>query len=154
MLTGQVGPPEVYLGAAVRERPRLFYLPDLSRMEVTVILHETVVHQTRATMNVLGQVEALPGRTHKGSVMAISPCPLFDRESDMGNEARNYAPRVQLTTQPTGLRPGMPGEVKILTGQQREVLAIPATAVTVEEGHNVCYVARPERRWLALRASV
>jgi HlyD family secretion protein len=139
------GTPEVYLGAPVRERLRLFYLPDLSRMEVTVIVHETVVDQIRVGMEVLGQVEALPGRVLKGRVMAISQFPLFDRESDMGNEVRNYAARVELTTQPAGLRPGMSAELKILTGQQLEVLAIPATAVTVEEGRSVCYVAHPDR---------
>jgi HlyD family secretion protein len=137
--------PEVYLGALVRERLRLFYLPDLSRMEVTVILHETVVDQIRNGMEVLGQVEALPGRALKGRVVAISRLPLFDRESETGNDVRNYAARVQLTTQPAGLLPGMSAEVEILTGQQYGVLAIPPAAVTEEEGYHVCYVAHADR---------
>jgi HlyD family secretion protein len=137
--------PEVYLGAPVRERLRLFYLPDLSRMEIWAILHETVVDQVQPGMAVRGRVEALPGRPLEGRVMSITQFPVFDRESETGNEVKNFVARVELTTQPAGLRPGMSAEVKILTGQQREVLAIPPGAVTVEEDHNVCYVARADR---------
>jgi HlyD family secretion protein len=137
--------PEVYVGAPVRQRLRLFYLPELSQMEVGVMLHETVVDRVCAGMEAHGRVEALPGRALEGRVVSISQFPLYDRDSETGNEVKYFLGRVQLTAQPAGLRPGMTAEVKILAGSRRRVLTVPPAAVTVEDGRDVCYVAHKDR---------
>jgi HlyD family secretion protein len=136
--------PSVYLGAPVRERLRLFYLPDLSKMEVGVLLHETVVDRVRAGMAARVRLEALPGRTLEGRLTSVSELPLTDKKSETGSEVTYYLGQVELTTQPEGLRPGMSAEVAIAAGQRLEVLAVPPAAVTVEGGQDICYVARQE----------
>jgi HlyD family secretion protein len=99
--------PQVYIGAPVRERLRLFYLPDLSKMEVGVLVHETVVSRLRAGMAARVRVEALPGREMAGRLVSVSRLPLTDRKSETGTEVTYFVGRVQLTTLPEGLRPGM-----------------------------------------------
>jgi HlyD family secretion protein len=134
--------PTVYIGAPVRERLRLFYLPDLSKMMVGVLLHETVIERVSVGMRARVRVEALPGRTLEGRLTSVSQLPLIDDKSETGNEVTNFLGQVQLTTLPEGLLPGMSAEVAIETGLQHEVLAVPPAAVTVENGQDVCYIAR------------
>src|SRR5205823_3673663 len=78
--------PRIYLGAPVRERMPLFTLPDLAKMEVQVMLHETVVDRVRPGMPVQVEIDALPGRTVSGRVESINPMPLSDQNPDTANQ--------------------------------------------------------------------
>ena len=49
-------------GMSVRQRQRLFYLPDLTQMEVAAMLHESVVKDVKPGMLARVRIEALPGR--------------------------------------------------------------------------------------------
>jgi HlyD family secretion protein len=82
--------PSVYAGAPVRERLRLFYLPDLSKMAVGVLLHETVIDRIRVGMTVRVRVEALPGRTLEGRLASVSQLPLIDNKSETGSEVTYF----------------------------------------------------------------
>ena len=66
----------------------LFTLPDLSKMEVQVMLHETVVDRVRPGMAANVQIDALPGRTLQGRVESINPMPLSDQNPDIGEPDR------------------------------------------------------------------
>jgi HlyD family secretion protein len=134
----------VYPGAPVRERLRLFYLPDLSKMAVGVLLHETVVDRVREGMTARVRMEALPGRTLEGRLTSVSQLPLTDKKSETGSEVTYFLGQVELPTLPEGLRPGMSAEVAIAVGQRNEVLGVPPAAVMVEDGQDICYVARQD----------
>lgn len=137
--------PTVYVGAPVRERLRLFYLPDLSKMEVEVLIHESVVNRVRPEMPAHVRLEALPGREVEGRVLSVSLFPLLDRKSETGNEITYFLGRIQLAKPPAGLRPGMSAEVVIEAETRPGVLAVPPAAVTVLDGRETCYVVREER---------
>ena len=119
--------PRVYLGAPVRERMRLFTLPDRSRMEVEVLLHETVVDRVRTGMAARVRVEAFPGRAVEGRVEAIDPLPLSDQNSDTANRVTYFAAHVRLASLPPGLRPGMTAEISIMCGRRRGCSHYPRT---------------------------
>jgi HlyD family secretion protein len=136
---------DVYAGAPVRERMRLFYLPDLSQMEVGALLHETMVDRVRPGMKAHVRVEALPGREMEGEVVSITELPLFDKKSESGNDVTYFLGKIELTSLPAGLRPGMSAEVEILAQERRDVLTVPPVAVAVEDGQDVCYVAQDDR---------
>jgi HlyD family secretion protein len=122
---------------------RLFSLPDLSEMEVAVILHETVVDRVGTGMSARVRVDALPGREIEGRVLTVSPFPAYDEES--ANQIPQFVGTVRLLSVPTGLRPGMSAELEILTSRRLGVLAVPPAAVAREGRQNVCYVAHAEQ---------
>lgn len=134
--------PQVWLGAPVRQRLRLFYLPDMSKMEVGVLLHETVMERVRPGMPARITLEALPDLVVAGRVASISRLPLQDRKSETGTEVTYYLGLVELDTTPAGMRPGMSAQVEILTAREHEALVVPVTAVVQRDGQDVCYVAR------------
>ena len=137
--------PRVFLGASVRERMPLFTLPDLSKMEVQVMLHETAVDRVRPGMAAHVQIDALPGRTLQGRVESINPMPLSDQNPDSANLIAYFVAHVQLTNIPAGLRPGMTAATSILCTERKGVLTVPMIAVSVEDGRSFCYVSHEDR---------
>jgi HlyD family secretion protein len=137
--------PEVYEGAPVRERMKLFTLPDQSKMQVEVMLHETVVNRVRAGMEAQVTIEALPGRAVEGRVDTISTMPLSDQRSESANAIAYFVGRIKLRNMPPELRPDMSAEVTILRGHRQKVLTVPSRAVKHEDGRTVCYVKRRDR---------
>jgi HlyD family secretion protein len=124
-------------GMTVRQRQKLFYLPDLSKMEVAAMIHESVVKDVQPGMRAHVQVEALPNQALEGHVESIAQLPMQNFFSDV----RYFVGTIRLDTVPKGLLPGMTAEVNVTTLHKPDVLVIPSEALAVEQGHDVCYVA-------------
>jgi HlyD family secretion protein len=132
-------------GAAVRQGQELFYFPDLSKMEILAMLHETVVDRIRPGMPARVRVEGLRGPATGGHVELVES---FPKRSVIG-EVPYYPCRITLDVTPAGLLPAMSAEVEIQVGRCRDVLAVPTEAVGVDHGRNFCDVIGPsglERR--------
>ena len=127
-------------GATVRQKQKLFYLPDLEKMEVVAQIHESVVERVKPGMTVNVAIEGLPGRRITGRVQSIDPLPI---RNDF-NDVRNFAGVVKLGKVPNGLRPGMTAEIEIGLTRRSHVLSIPSEALTVESGHDFCYVVHDD----------
>jgi HlyD family secretion protein len=139
-------------GVSVRQNQDLFYLPDLTQMEVETLLHESVANQVRTGMLARVRVEGVSDRLVEGHVDSVAQVPMRDRRT----EIRYFIAEVQLDNVPRGLRPGMTAEVEITTARRRDVLSIPAEALAVEDGRKVCYIAgrdRLERREVKVGSS-
>ena len=142
---GQSGrDPAIEQGVPVRQRQRLFTLPDLSRMEIQAMLHETVVSQVQPGMPVRVRMEALPGRDYEGVVSSISPLPLAERKSETGSEVTYFLAKIKLTSPPDGLRPGMTAELEIVTAARLGVLAVPYTALAQDGKRRICQVVHKD----------
>jgi HlyD family secretion protein len=131
-------------GASVRQGQELFYLPDLSRMEVVAMLHDTVVDRVRRGMPARVRVEGMREVALEGHVKSVASLP-----SPSFNDVPYYACLIALDVTPPGLLPGISAEVEVRTGLCRDVLAVPPEAVSVDHDRNVCYVIGPsglERR--------
>jgi HlyD family secretion protein len=136
-------PDRIWEGASIRQRQRLFYLPDLSRMVVQAMIHETVVDRVGIGMPARVRFEALPGRFAEGRITSVAHLPLVDQNSG-GTGVKYYLALVHLDRTPSGLRPGMSAELEITTSRLPEVLVLPPVAVSVEDGREVCYVVGDE----------
>ena len=144
---------EVFEGATVRERQKLFTLPDLSKMVVQAYLHETVVNRVKVGMPVTIRLEAVPGRSYEGTVLSIAPLPYNEKKSDSGTDVTYFIGQVGLESVTQGLRPGMTAELEIITAKRRGVVAIPYEAIFARDGHDSCYVVHGvnlERRQVVL----
>jgi HlyD family secretion protein len=140
-------------GAQVRYKMDMFYLPDLSDMEVVTELHETIVERVREGMTARVRVEALPDFAIEGHVTSISPLPEVNRGARGVSEIRNFRGTVKLHSVPERLRPGMTAEVEIVTAARPSAVVLPPGAVAYERGQGFCLVARDdtvERRPISL----
>ena len=90
---------------AVRQKQELFYLPDLTQMEVQVILNESVVNQVSPGLRASVEFEGLPHLTIEGQVESISQIP--NRENPRGEDVRYFIGIVKLDHASEGLKPGM-----------------------------------------------
>jgi HlyD family secretion protein len=132
-------------GLPVNEKMRLFNLPDLSQMQVEARFHESIINRVRPGQPARVQIEAMSGRLLEGHVVSIVPVPRSVQQDRMqSDEVKNYIGYIELSSIPQGLKPGMTAEVEVLTGGREDALVIPTAALTVEDGQDVCYVARPD----------
>ncbi len=128
-------------GAWVRQKQPLFRLPDLSKLEVRAVLHESVVDRIRRGMRARVKIESQQGREYPGAVIAVDQLPRTARHWTESEEIKNYEGRVVLDGSPEGLLPGMSAEVEIEAGRHPGALLIPSEALAVEDGQEFCYVA-------------
>jgi HlyD family secretion protein len=127
-------------GMPVRQNQKLFYLPDLSDMEVVALLNESIVDQVRAGMRAHVEVEGLPNRFMTGRVTKIAQLAVPDWRSDV----RYFEGIVKLESPIPGLKPGMTAQVQLEMPERDNVLAVPSQAVTSDDGEDVCFVIRGE----------
>ncbi len=139
-------------GTEVFQHEDLFFLPDLSRMEVEVAIHESVGARVRVGMPAEIRIIALPGRTFSGKVVSIE---LLPRVNYKGWEMKlHFFARVRLDRTPPGLLPFLSAEVRIDTGRVEKALVIPAEAMAMDDGRRCCDVVGPdgiERRAITVR---
>jgi HlyD family secretion protein len=114
------------------------------------MLHESVVKDARPGMRALVRIEGLPDRLLEGHLESVTQVPT---QQNVFSDVKYFIGIVKLDAVPKGLKPGMTAEVELVTARKADVLVIPADALTVEQGHDVCYVAHGdeiERREIKL----
>jgi len=139
--------PDIAEGVNVRKDQVLLLMPDLSRMQVKVGIHESIVDRIKP-----GQAArvTLPDRTLDGTVSSVSP---VTRPAGWwtGNVVK-YDTIIKLPPV-DGLKPGMSAEVQIIMDRYTDVLTIPVAAVVETAEGDFCWVKTPEgtkRRLLKL----
>jgi HlyD family secretion protein len=123
-------------GMVVHQKQDLFYLPNLSKMVATTLVHESVANRVKAGMRARVRVEGVPGQVLDGHVAAVSQLPT----QNYLNDVRYFYAEVTFDEIPPGLLPGMTAEVEIATQERQDVLTIPMAGLAVEEGEDYCYV--------------
>ncbi|MGO9466579.1 MAG: efflux RND transporter periplasmic adaptor subunit [Isosphaeraceae bacterium] len=132
--------PAIEPGLPVRQKQDLFYLPDLTDMEVVAMLHESIIDDVGPGMRANVHVEGMSNRRLEGHVLAVSPMAVMNWRTDV----RYFEGKVKLENPPRGLRPGMTAEVDIAMPRREQVLAVPAGAVALDDGHEVCFVVHED----------
>ena len=133
--------PRLEPGVEVRQQQQLFYLPDLSDMEVVTYLHESVANKVVAGLAAQVKVEGLGNQILAGKVISVGPLPVSSPVWTTSEEVKYFIAIVKLDQIPTGLLPGMSAEVEVDLDRSEDVLAVPAEAVALERGEDICYVA-------------
>ncbi len=128
------GTPDITEGGNVRKDQTLLLMPDLSKMQVKVGIHESVVD--RVTPGQPARI-TLPDRTLDGTVASVSP---VTRPAGWwtGNVVK-YDTIIDLPSV-EGLKPGMSAEVEVILDRHQDVLTIPVAAVLETERGAFCWV--------------
>ena len=136
-------------GALVRDQQTLFRLPDLTRMQVKVDVHETKVELVKPGMRARTNIQ---GREFQGEVISVAN--QHKATSWWSGDVKEYESIVRIDGNVDGLRPGMTAEVEILVAQADDVLSIPVSAIVEQRGGYYCWIRdsqqNAERRELVL----
>jgi len=139
--------PDIAEGATVLKDQVLLLMPDLSKMQVKVGIHESIVE--RVNPGLAARV-TLPEKTLEGKVSSVAS---VTRPAGWwtGNVVK-YDTIVELPPV-EGLKPGMSTEVEVILARHEDVVTIPVAAVVETEEGNFCWVKTaegPQRRSLKL----
>jgi multidrug efflux pump subunit AcrA (membrane-fusion protein) len=132
------GAPEIEEGATVYKDQVLLLMPDLTKMQVKVGIHESVIDRIKPG---LAARITLPDKTLEGQVSSVAP---ITRPAGWwtGNVVK-YDTIVKLPSV-EGLKPGMTAEVEVILDRHINVLTIPVTAVLQTIEGDFCWVSTGE----------
>jgi len=130
--------PEIEEGATVHKDQVLLLMPDLSKMQVKVGIHESVIDRIKPG---LAARVTLPDKTLDGKVSSVAP---VTRPAGWwtGNVVK-YDTIVELPSV-EGLKPGMSAEVEVIIDRHENVLTIPTAAVVETAEGDFCWVRSAE----------
>lgn len=130
--------PDIAEGANVRKDQVLLLMPDLSKMQVKVGIHESIIDRVKPG---LSAIVRLPDRTIEAKVTSVSP---VTRPAGWwtGNVVK-YDTIIELP-EGEGLKPGMSAEVEVILAEYKDVRTIPVSAVVETEEGDYCWVKTGE----------
>jgi len=130
--------PDITKGATVRKDQVLLLMPDLTRMQIKVGIHESIVDHIKPG---LAARITLPDKTLDGKVSSVAS---VTRPAGWwtGNVVK-YDTIIELPSV-EGLKPGMSAEVEVIMDRYADVLTIPVAAVVETEEGDFCWVKTAE----------
>ncbi len=126
--------PDITKGATIRKDQVLLLMPDLSKMQVKVGIHESIVDRIKPG---LAARITLPDKTLDGEVSSVAS---VTRPAGWwtGNVVK-YDTIIKLPSL-EGLKPGMSAEVEVIMDRYVDVLTIPVAAVVETADGDFCWV--------------
>ncbi len=126
--------PEIEEGATVHKEQVLLLMPDLSKMQVKVGIHESVIDRIQPG---LAAKVSLPNKTLDGKVSSVATV-----TAPAGWWTGNMVKYDTIIELPAvdGLHPGMSAEVEVIVGQHENVLTIPVAPVVRTAEGEFCWV--------------
>jgi HlyD family secretion protein len=126
-------------GATVRNRQELIKLPDLSRMKVNIMVHESHINTIQPGLPAFVVLDSLPDQRFAGVVEKVAPLP--DTQARWGNpNLKVYNTEVLLTEPLPNVKPGVSARAEIIITNIANALSVPIQAVTTYKGKQVVYV--------------
>lgn len=119
--SGFIGLRVVSVGDYVKEGQDLVNIEAIDPLKVDFRVPETFLNLVRVGQEIGVALDALPGRTYEGKVIALNP--LVDAAG------RTLVIRAQVRNQDTTLRPGMFARVTLITRAEKDALVLPEEAL-------------------------
>jgi multidrug efflux pump subunit AcrA (membrane-fusion protein) len=129
---GEQGP-KIEAGARVNQFQAIIRLPDLRKMQVKALIHETKVDQLRPGMTATIKIQ---DREFQGEITSIANQP--EPSGFWQGFIKEYAILVRILGEPDQLKPGKTAELRILADERKQVLMVPVQCV-VQQG--TCFYA-------------
>ncbi|MHC4876950.1 MAG: efflux RND transporter periplasmic adaptor subunit [Planctomycetota bacterium] len=139
--------PDITEGATVRKDQVLLLMPDLTKMQVKVGIHESIIDRVEPGLKA---IVTLPDRTLEAEVSSVAT---VTRPAGWwtGNVVK-YDTIIDLPAD-EGLKPGMSAEIEVILDVHEDVITVPVAAVVETDKASFCWVKTPqgvERRILEL----
>jgi HlyD family secretion protein len=121
-------------GATVYFQQKIFSLPDMSRMQVKVNTHESLVKKLKPGQPAEIRIDAFANTVFTGKVKSVSNLSDSSRPWTSGG-VKEYPTIVTLDDlEGLELKPGMTAETKIFVGELANALVVPLQAVSEHKG--------------------
>jgi len=133
----------IQAGSIVYFRQTVITIPDLTKMQIKMKVHESVVKKIRPDLKADIVMEALPGQTIHGTVISVGTMAHQDGYWSQGGKEYLTIIKVEDLPESAGIKPGMTGEVKVLVDRLSDVLMVPVQAVAESEGRHVAFIVGP-----------
>ena len=127
--------PQIGEGSTVRERQKIFSVPNLGKMQVNTKVKEAWVDQVLPKMTAQVRVDAFADKVFTGKVREIAPLPDPTRQFSDPN-IKVYTTHVRIDEPIPGLRPGMTAQVEIVLYEADNVLSVPVTSLLNVDGND------------------
>ncbi len=129
-------------GTTVRSQQDIYYLPDMTKMQVKATVHESVVDRIAVGQKASIRLDAFSDMKLKGTVSYVS-----ELAASSFSDAKNYDATILIEEIPPGMaiKPGMTAEVDILIGTYADVIAVPIGAITEHFQRTWVYVMDGEK---------
>ena len=115
--------PEIEEGSSVYMGQTMLLMPDLSKMQVKISIHESFIDRMKPGLSAR---VTLPDRTLEGEVSSVAS--VTEPAGEWNGYVVKYETIVKLPSVP-GLKPGMSAEVEVILALYENVLMIPVAAV-------------------------
>jgi membrane fusion protein (multidrug efflux system) len=119
--SGLIGLRIVSVGDYVKEGADLVNLESIDPLKVDFRVPETHLRQVQPGQSITITLDAMPGASYDGKVIALNP--LVDAAG------RSIVLRAQVRNQDTTLRPGMFARVKLITSDRADAVVVPEQAL-------------------------
>ncbi len=151
------GEEEIKVGANVYKGQVVITLPNVTKMQVEISIHEVDIHKVERGMPTTIRVHAFPNQEFEGTVFSKGAL-AHERDGWRSQGVKVFDVAVDIAGKHTRMRPGMTARVDILVNEIPDVLMIPIEAVFIEpaKAEHYCYVrtpSGPEKRLVELDAS-
>jgi membrane fusion protein (multidrug efflux system) len=118
---GVIGLRQISVGDYVKEGQDLVNLESIDPLKVDFRVPELYLKQVKVGQTLEVALDALPGKSYQGTVLAINP--LVDAAG------RSIVIRAQVKNADTSLRPGMFARVRLITDLKQDSLVVPEQAL-------------------------
>lgn len=136
--SGELGIRKVSLGWYLKEGESIISLQQLHPIHLDFTLPEREIKRIAEQQLIKASVQAYPGETFSGRIIAIDPA--------IEDDTRAIRVRAKLDNQDKRLRPGMFVQVSIDSNQAIDVLTLPDTAITYNPyGNSVFLIEKTEK---------
>ena len=133
----------IEIGDIVHRQQKIITIPNTTKMDAIVRVHESWVERVRAGLPVRVTADPFPDDQFTGKIISVSPLP--DPQSRwMTTGLKVYTTRVEIDGDHETLGPGMSAKVEIVIDELNGVLCVPLQAVASRNGLKLCYLVTPE----------
>jgi len=130
-------------GATVYSMQKIFTLPDMTKMQVKVNIHESLIKKIKMGQKAEIRIESFPSVVFVGTVTSVSQLADSTRPWLTGG-VKQYPTVVKLDDLlGQDLKPGMTAEAKVLVGELNDVLVVPVQAVAEHKGEFYAFAKLP-----------
>lgn len=140
-------------GATVRNRQEMLKLPDVSRMKLTVKVHESQVSKVRPGLPAYVVLDPMPEKRFKGYVSKVGLLP--DTSSRFGNpDLKVYITEILISDEILDMKPGVSAHAEVMITNLVNVITVPIQAVTTLKGKPVVYTAASSSQAVAVEVGL
>ncbi len=134
------GEEQIREGASVREQQVIITIPDLTKMQLKVKIHESYIKKVKKDQKVTMKVDAFPDQRLQGKVTQVAVLP-DSQNRWMNPDMKVYLTTIEIDGSYDWLKPGMSSKAEIFVNRLTNVVYVPMQAIAPEEGKQYCYVS-------------